>query len=291
MKLDQELDFSDPTYKFEAYNYQARANILLGHYKEASKQISKNKQLLTTFSEKSESEFLKAELESLVHYVKFLQDPSDSAAKKYFTRSDLPGGLSTLMCGYYYAKLGEYKTALTKLHPKEDLENAIFGSYLLLVLSQPDEAEKYLTDNVTNDAATETVGYNQASAWIQLAKYGDDLNSAYYHFDELTNSENTTSLKSLISTLVANIKLLHFPEAEDVLSQIASFTKDHKIDFPSWASDLLINKIALKSIQNKNDEADKLYSELQKKDPNCDYVKDMDEKSNQFDAIVAKYKA
>ncbi|QPG77385.1 hypothetical protein FOA43_004798 [Brettanomyces nanus] len=289
--LVHELDFSDDTYQFEATNYQIRSHILLGQFKQALTAIETNKQLLVSFTENAEAEFLKSELESLIHYADFLQNSNDAVAEKYFLSKTLTGGLTSLLAACYYAKLGDYETALEKLQPKEDLENVAFGCYLLLLLAKTSEAEKYLDKSINNSAATDTIGYNQTSSWLQLSQYGDDLKKAYYHYDELASSDNTESLKCLVCLLTAQMKLLHFPEAQEVLDEIVSFKKKNAEDLTNWESDLLINQIALKCIQSKNDEANKLLTNLKTQYSDSPYLKDLDEKQAAFDGIVAKYSA
>ncbi|VEU23231.1 DEKNAAC104353 [Brettanomyces naardenensis] len=287
--LVHELEFNDVTYQFEATNYQIRSDLLLANYKDALVKINENKKLLSGVSDESELKFLKSELESLLHYAAFLQNPDDSKAHKFFGRDHLLGGLTSLLAGCYYAKLDDYETALKKLHPEEDLENVAFGCYLLLLLSRTTEAEKYLKKNVNNSSAMDTIGYNQTSSWLELSKYGDDLNKSYYHYDELSSSSNTESLKCLVCLLTAHLKLLHFPEAQEVLDRIAAFKADHPQSLTNWESDLLINQIALKFIQSKNDEADVLLSELKAQNPDDAYLKDLAEKQELFDTVVEKY--
>ena len=292
LDLEQELDFSDLTYKFEAYNYQARARLLLGQYKEALSKIEESKKIIPSFTEQSEASFLQSELEALLKYATFLENGDNDEVAEYFAKDDLPGGLSSLLSSCYFAKKGDYETALKKLHPKEDLENVEFGCYLLLLLSKTTEAERFLDDHVTNDSASDTVGYNQTSAWIQLQGYGEDLNRAYYHFDDLAGSGNTTSLKLLVCVLVAHLKLLHVPEAEETLSRIAAYKTDHKdADLDNWETDLLVNEIALRRIQSRNADADALFGKLKAEHPDSVYVKDVEAKQEEFDGVVAKYAA
>lgn len=295
LDLEQELDFSDQTYKFEAYNYQTRANLLLGKYKEALAKIEESKKIIPSFTEQSEASFLQSELEALIKYAAFLENGDSEDIASYFTRNDLPGGLSSLLSSCYFAKKGDLEAAFKRLHPKEDLENVEFGCYLLLLLSKTTDAQRFLDDHVTNDSASDTVGYNQTEAWIQLEGYGDELNRAYYHFDDLAGSGNTTSLKLLVCVLVSHLKLHHMPEAEETLSRIVSYRADHKdgeaAELGNWAVDLLVDEIALRRIQSRNSDADALFNKLKAEHPDSAYVKDVQAKQDAFDDIVAKYAA
>ncbi|KAF6006834.1 hypothetical protein HII12_004758 [Brettanomyces bruxellensis] len=271
LDLEQELDFSDQTYKFEAYNYQTRANLLLGKYKEALAKIEESKKIIPSFTEQSEASFLQSELEALIKWIVF-------------------SSLKLLLC-----QKGDLEAAFKRLHPKEDLENVEFGCYLLLLLSKTTDAQRFLDDHVTNDSASDTVGYNQTEAWIQLEGYGDELNRAYYHFDDLAGSGNTTSLKLLVCVLVSHLKLHHMPEAEETLSRIVSYRADHRdeeaAELGNWAVDLLVDEIALRRIQSRNSDADALFNKLKAEHPDSAYVKDVQAKQDAFDDIVAKYAA
>lgn len=281
--LVHELDFSDSTYQFEAVNYQVRSQLILGELQDAKAKIEDNRDFLKGFATEQEQEFLSSELDALLHYAQFLKDNSEQP----FFDGELPGGISSLLAGCYYAKKGDYDTALTKLQPDGDLENVAFGCYLLLLLQRAKDADNYLSSHVGNVAVTDTIGYNQTSSWIDLGKYGEDLKRAYYNYDELCSSANTESLKCLVCLLVAHIKLLQFPEAQEVLQKVASLESKDK--FTSWDADLLINQIALASLDANKDKAAKLEAELRKIAPKSAYIKDLDEKNVLFDGIVAKY--
>lgn len=115
----------------------------------------------------------------------------------------------------------------------------------------------------------------------------ENINNSYYFYDEWLSGdfENDPLGKArLLSVLfVLTLQLKHFPEAQDLLSQIKALNQKPN-------GDLIANEITFDRIVNEGANVDELLQQLNTVDPDHDFLVDYQEKSTKFDAIIEKYK-
>ncbi|GMF01506.1 unnamed protein product [Ambrosiozyma monospora] len=183
-----------------------------------------------------------------------------------------------------------YDLALAQLNPTV-VDNISLGVYISLRLGKLKDASKWLKQFPSG--LKDSFIYNLTASWFELFQFGDTLNSSFYHYDEISSNDSTTTLKSLVCLLVANLKNLHFPEAKDVLNKIESLAEEKGGDFDqlkAWKADLLIDEISYGIITGDAEyDSKKLLKELETLDPSNEYLVDLKEKNELFDGIVAKY--
>ena len=140
------------------------------------------------------------------------------------------------------------------------------------------------------DSSRDNIIYQVLESWILSIKgETDNINNAYYFYDEILSSDfeddEASKFKILNILLVLTIKLKHQPEAIELLKQIKAL--DYKPN-----GDLLANEIALNHLlgKSKGGDNDELINKLAQLDPDHAYVVDRTNKLEKFTEIVNKYK-
>ncbi|KAL4795424.1 coatomer epsilon subunit-domain-containing protein [Aspergillus venezuelensis] len=129
--------------------------------------------------------------------------------------------------------------------------------------------------------AQDSLLVNLAESWVGMRVGGEKYQSAFYVYEELASSDNTSAPLSIVGQAVAEIHLGRLPEAEAAIS--AALQR-----YPDDAS-LIANSIVLNVLAGKPSED--LEKRLQKTDPSHALLTDIQEKSELFDAAAAKYSA
>lgn len=132
--------------------------------------------------------------------------------------------------------------------------------------------------------------YQIIESWILSIKgESENINNSFYFYDELLSTsgvEDDVSCKFRVLNVlfVLTLQLKHYPEAQELLKQIDTLGVKPN-------ADLIANKITFDYLVNGGENADVLLQELQKVDPEHQYLADLNEKELVFDEIVAKYGA
>ncbi|MCJ1311791.1 hypothetical protein MMC25_005464 [Agyrium rufum] len=125
-----------------------------------------------------------------------------------------------------------------------------------------------------------------AEAWVGLRLGGERYQSAFYEFEEMAQTSNSTpnATKSLIGQAVAEIHLGRLPEAEAALQQ--ALQKD------SEDANAIANSLVLKFLMGKGEGPDgEMMSSLKTRAPEHPYLVDLEAKSRLFDQAAQKYSA
>lgn len=199
---------------------------------------------------------------------------------------------------------------LAKLHKDIDLAIALLVSYtnrksnmyelepylvlvqLYLVKGQFGDAYKvYLAFQKFPESARDNIIYHVLESWISIAK-GEtyNINNAKYFYEELLTLDFEGDARAkfhiLNMLLVTTLQLKHFPEAEQILSQIQA------LGFAGAANDdFLANQVTFEYLTKTNPDVAPLLKQLQETNPEHQLVVDWKEKNQKFDDIVAKYAA
>ncbi|KAL4940679.1 hypothetical protein BDV06DRAFT_213252 [Aspergillus oleicola] len=129
--------------------------------------------------------------------------------------------------------------------------------------------------------AQDSLLVNLAESWVGMRVGGEKYQSAFYVYEELASSDNTSAPLSIVGQAVAEIHLGRLPEAEAAIS--AALQR-----YPDEAS-LIANSIVLNVLAGKPSED--LEKRLRETEPSHALLTDIQEKSELFDAAAAKYSA
>ncbi|KAI9786991.1 MAG: hypothetical protein M1816_007742 [Peltula sp. TS41687] len=129
--------------------------------------------------------------------------------------------------------------------------------------------------------AQDSLLVNIAESWVGLRVGGEKYQQAYYVFEELAQSDATSSTKSLLGQAVAELHLGRLEEAEAALKQALEEDKDD----PDVIANLIVS-----TVLSGKDPADSI-SHLQNVCPAHTLLSDLEEKSALFDKAAAKYSA
>ncbi|KAG7696155.1 hypothetical protein KL915_002519 [Ogataea haglerorum] len=269
----EDLIFSNEENKCRAYQLQIRSLLALGKYDEAASEIAKV----------SEDELLASEFKALQAYTDFLKNGKTKLEDlETLVSSNSDNETINLLGGLYYVTLEDFDSAISLLSSSQGFENISLLVYAHLLLNKTKEAAKILSN--FSQISQDNVVFTLSQSWYDLIGFDESLKSAYYFYDELSSNENTVSTKNLLCLFISNMKLLHFPEAQDVLNKIAELGDEGVKD---WKTHLLINRISFEILQGN--EYKELLAELKRIDPTCGYLEDLIEKNQTFDSIVEKY--
>ncbi|ESW97809.1 hypothetical protein KL918_003189 [Ogataea parapolymorpha] len=269
----EDLIFSNEENKYRAYQLQIRSLLALGKYDNATSEIAKV----------SVDEPLASEFEALQAYIEFLKNgKTKSEDLESLVSSHSDNETINLLGGLYYVTLEDFDSAISLLSSSQGFENISLLVYVHLLLNKNKEAAKILSN--FSQISQDNVVFTLSQSWYDLINFDESLKSAYYFYDEFSSNENTASTKNLLCLFISNMKLLHFPEAQDVLNKIAELGDE---GVKEWNTDLLINRIAFEILQGN--EYTELLAELKKTSPTCGYLEDLKEKNQVFDSIVEKY--
>ncbi|KAG7707029.1 hypothetical protein KL914_002913 [Ogataea haglerorum] len=269
----EDLIFSNEENKCRAYQLQIRSLLALGKYDEAASEIAKV----------SVDEPLASEFKALQAYTDFLKNGKTKLEDlETLVSSNSDNETINLLGGLYYVTLEDFDSAISLLSSSQGFENISLLVYAHLLLNKTKEAAKILSN--FSQISQDNVVFTLSQSWYDLIGFDESLKSAYYFYDELSSNENTVSTKNLLCLFISNMKLLHFPEAQDVLNKIAELGDEGVKD---WKTHLLINRISFEILQGN--EYKELLAELKRIDPTCGYLEDLIEKNQTFDSIVEKY--
>jgi coatomer protein complex subunit epsilon len=119
---------------------------------------------------------------------------------------------------------------------------------------------------------------------INISQGGEKYQSAFYTYEELATAPpadpTATNTRTLLGQSIAELHLGRLPEAEAALQQ--AMTQTGGVD----DQDVLANAIVLNTLLGRNDEVERLKSEL-----GDDHVlkKDLAAKREAFDSALSKY--
>ncbi|KAH3671027.1 hypothetical protein OGAPHI_000738 [Ogataea philodendri] len=266
----EDLIFSNDENKYRAIQLQIRSLLALGKFDAAKAEIAKVS---------AEAPF-DEEFKALEAYTGFLEGgKTKSESFEAIISANAENELVNLLGGLYYVSLDELDTAISLLSSSEGFENISLLVYVHLLLNKTKDAAKILSN--FSQISQDNQVFTLSQSWYDLIGYEEPLKSAYYFYDEFSSNENTVSVKNLLCLFISNLKLLHFPESQDILNKIEEQGDE---GVAQWKADLLINRISFEILQG-NDYTE-LVSELKKLDPSSSYLADLKEKDQLFDSIV-----
>ncbi|KAK6458725.1 uncharacterized protein RJT20DRAFT_123783 [Scheffersomyces xylosifermentans] len=137
------------------------------------------------------------------------------------------------------------------------------------------------------DSARDNIIYQVLESWLLAIKgESDNINNSYYFYDELLSTDFDDDpqgkFKLLNVLFVLTIQLKHYPEAQELLTQIKALNQKPNGDF-------IANHITFDYLVNDGANVDKLLVELKEAESDHPLLKDLEEKNSVFDEIVAKY--
>lgn len=284
--ISYDLDQFSPEGQPKVLEYQVRSTIALG--KDASNltdtfksSFSENEQMYqllcawndlktlgtddsTYFEDVNEAEFELQAVLSAVYLTKFKKD-IDQAIKLLTT----------------YIDSG-------KLNPTE-LEAFLILVQLYLIKGNFTAANKILV-NFKNfpDSARDSIIYQVLESWILSVKgESDNISNSYYFYDELLSvdfdDDSKGRFKTLNALLVLTLQLKHYPEAQELLTQMKQLEGQDNADF-------VANQITMDYLLNNGGNVEDLLKELSNIDEEHSLLEDLKEKNSKFDEIVEKYK-
>lgn len=139
--------------------------------------------------------------------------------------------------------------------------------------------------------ARDDIVFQVLESWINSVKgESDNISNAYYFYDELLSSgfDDAADAKGrlhVLSVLFAmTLQLKHYPEAQELLDQVAA------LDYTGpGTADLLANRVTYEYLTRDGADVVALLRELAAADPDHQLLADFKEKNERFDAIVEKY--
>lgn len=291
LDLNSEFDFSNILYNIEAHFYKIRAQLALNDFSSASSQLSILSQLISSNRvankiDSQTSSLLEKDIQTLNAFIEFKS--SQTINQEILDSIDN----STPSLALIYKSIILNTANQNTLSPELDLESYIFNLFTNSSFnnSQFKDLKSHYSDVLILDFAASWLGLAHSSTSTDdHDNDNDNLNAkhSYYFFEELTSSSNTDSIKNVINLLASHLKLNNLPEANDCLAKLE--TLDQSTAKNEWIYSLLINKIALASTTLNSSDRVHLIDQISTQFPNSSYVKDLNEKSQLFDSIVAEY--
>ncbi|KAI8318618.1 coatomer subunit epsilon-like protein [Martensiomyces pterosporus] len=194
--------------------------------------------------------------------------------------SNLVSSTFTAIAAQLLANAQKHDDALRILamHPKS-LECIAVTVTVYLAESRVDLAQK-LVARVRTWAEDAPIA-QLAEAWTDLYVGGAKYNEAYYIFEELAQAASVSTVRLLNALAVTKMHLAQYPEAEGLLQE--ALEKDAN------DSDTLANLIVCANLTGKGlDVKSRYLSQLTHAAPNHQFVRDLEAKEAEFDAISAK---
>ncbi|XP_055370981.1 coatomer subunit epsilon [Condylostylus longicornis] len=173
-----------------------------------------------------------------------------------------------------------HEETLRALQGSNDLECMAMTIQALLKMNRVDLAKPILAKmQEKSDDATLT---QMAQAWVGICSGGDGLQEAFHIYQEFCEKYPPTPLL-LNGQAVCHITQERYEEADAILKE--ALAKKHN------DLDTLINLIVLSHLTGKSSEILTRYIEqIRQFYPECDFIKDLDKKSEEFDRLCTFYK-
>ncbi|KAL6708530.1 hypothetical protein ACN47E_002511 [Coniothyrium glycines] len=201
-------------------------------------------------------------------------------AKKLAEQSGQDNLTVQLCVGMILERAGETEAALDILSKHQ-------GSLDAVALIVQIHLQQNRTDLAAKEAqrarkwAQDSLLVNIAESWVGMREGGEKYQSAFYVFEELATTAQSTSPHSLVAQAVSELHLGRLPEAEAALQQALS------ID--SAGADTIANLIVLNTLLGKKAEAEQLTVQLKSVSKGHRAVLDWEEKKEEFKKASAKY--
>lgn len=149
----------------------------------------------------------------------------------------------------------------------------------------------FLTFDEFPDNIKDNIIYQIIESWLNSIKgESDNINNALFFYDELLNTgfsddaDKQGKFKALSLMFALEIKLHHYPEAQEKVNEIEALGVNPDADYTA-------NKITLDYLTNYGDNVAKLTKELEALDEAHPFLVELKEKNAKFDDIVQKYSA
>nr|CAI5843849.1 unnamed protein product [Callosobruchus analis] len=183
-----------------------------------------------------------------------------------------------LVASTIYCNEDNMEAAYRVLHLSDSLECMSFLVDILLKLNRVDLARKKLKE--MQDKDDDAILTQLAQAWINISLGGDKLQDAYYIYQELVDKYGSTPLL-LNGQAVTFMGQGKCEEAEAALQE--AIDKDGK--YP----DTLVNMIWLNRHLGKTEIANRYLSQLRDTHSEHPYIKELDQKLDEFRRICKQY--
>lgn len=172
-----------------------------------------------------------------------------------------------------------------------ELEPYLILVQLYLIKENFTEASKiYRAFQSFPDSARDNIIYHVLESWILSIKgESDNINNSYYFYDELLSSDFEDDPQGKFRILnvlfVMTLQLKHYPEAKELLTQVAA------LGYKGNNDDLLANQVTYDYLTNNGENVEALLADLQAANSEHQLLTDLKEKNAKFDDIVARYQA
>ncbi|XP_033750187.1 coatomer subunit epsilon-like [Pecten maximus] len=227
------------------------------------------------------------ELQAVRMYADYLSNESkrDSLVRDLDSKMsgsfDVSNSTFLVMAASIYYHEQNYDSALRTLHQSDNLECLALTIQILLKLDRVDLARKELKR--MQEVDEDSVLFQLAQAWFNLAVGGEKFQDAYYIFQELADKHSPTPLL-LNGQAASYMGQSKFDDAESVLQEA--------IDRDSNNAETLVNMIILSQHLGKAPEVSNRYiSQLKDSNRSHPFVKDYLHKESEFERISRNYSA
>ncbi|CAK9441647.1 uncharacterized protein LODBEIA_P55150 [Lodderomyces beijingensis] len=195
--------------------------------------------------------------------------------------------------------LTNYIDNVSSLQKYNEIEVFLILMQLYLLKGDFKEATAVFRNlNSFPDFAKDEIIYQMIESWYGIIKGGaENISNAYDFYDEILNTgynegDVKGKIRILNTQLVLTLQLDHIPEAQELLKQIQSLSKEIPDDeAKDLSGDILANEIALDRLTNQGKNSKSLLEQLKKANPEHELLKDEQQKNELFDSLVAKYKS
>ncbi|KAL9062381.1 MAG: hypothetical protein Q9157_008970 [Trypethelium eluteriae] len=234
------------------------------------------------------------DLEAIKVLAEFLKDPENgvSAAQAGEQLAEKAGDNLTVQicCSTVFAAQENYEQALALLAKHQGTLDAVALIVQIHLLQNRTDLAVKEARNARN-FAQDSLLVNLAESWVGMREGGERYQQAFYVFEELAQAPATTSTRSLVGQITAEIHLGRLPEAEAALQQALENIAANEADSKRGAEDaeVLANAVVLNTILGKSKEAQDSREKLEKLNAEHVLLKELNGKREAFEAARAKY--